>query len=84
MDSNLIAVVLLQGIVIGIVGFDMVGRLNDRKRLIAAERKILDDQKVLSDLHNNATKNLKDLSDKVAAHEMAIKAPVAPSLTRRF
>jgi uncharacterized membrane protein (DUF106 family) len=79
------AVILIQGVLIGLFAFDMIQRANDRKKLQTAEKEMKETQAALAELHNNAIITLKELSEKVRDHDLTLKASTASNMApRRF
>lgn len=84
MEAALVGIAVFQGFVMGLVSFDMMQRLNDRKALLAAEESNRKAQEALADLHNNATQTIKNLSDKVSAMEAARQMGPQATTMKRF
>jgi hypothetical protein len=65
---------LITGILIGVVGFDMAQRILDRKALKKAEGEAKENAAKLAELHNNHVKILADLTEKVNGHDFYLKS----------
>lgn len=73
MESAVAIVSMVQGLVIGLVSWDMIQRLSDRRALKEAERKQGEAAEELSKLHNSSAQKVQDISDKVSSLEASIK-----------
>ena len=62
------------GVLVGLFVADLKQRSNDRAELVKAGTDFREAQAKLAELHNQAIKDFKALSDKVMSHEMAFKA----------
>jgi hypothetical protein len=72
MDASLVLVGVTQGMVIGILGFDMVNRYLDKKARAEAKAELVETTKALAELHNKNAEAMRALQDKVSAHGMML------------
>lgn len=71
-DASIVFVAVSQGIVLGILGLDMVSRWNDRKSRAKLKLELQEAQKGLAELHNKNAETIKTLQDKVSNLSLAI------------
>lgn len=65
MDASLVLVAVTQGMVLGILGFDMYARLEDRKARAALRGELEAAQGKLAELHNKSAIEVQMIRDRV-------------------
>lgn len=79
-----ILIALTQGILIGIVAWDMSLRKKTNLRLVEQEEKLISGTKALADLHNAAMKANEDLQNRIQSLELAMKSTTNVNVMKRF
>lgn len=83
---EVLVLALSQGVIMGIIAYDMAQRAKDKKDLLKARQDATEASQKLSELHNKTTMQIQAISDKVNAHEMFLKTaqPTNNNVMKRF
>lgn len=83
-ELSAVILALVQGILIGLVSWDMAQRKKTTMRLVEQEEKLISGTKALADLHNAAMKANEDLQNRIQSLELAVKSTTNVNVMKRF